>query len=107
MNRWNTLIKQDRYSSLRRFYLKKFEPKLALYRTEDSFTFDFKDKFWNTPLHLAAQHGNALCVQTLIEEYRLNIDLRNKQGWMPKDLLQDAQVKKAFSNFYARLDREI
>lgn len=107
MNRWTSLLKQEKYKKLRKFYYKKFERKLNLYRTQEKPSFDFLDKFRNTPLHIAAQYGRPSCVKTLLDDYRLSLNLRNKQGWMAKDLLHDTQVRKVFAEFYSKLEREI
>jgi hypothetical protein len=63
-----------------------------------------KDVFGNTPLHFATicgfEKGIALLMKR--EEGAQVADISNMEGWRPKDLAQDPNIKKIFEDKIAK-----
>jgi len=98
--RWAVLAKQKHYKNIRTFYDKVFISKLRSYASMSSICYDFLDEFWNSPLHLCSQQGHSSCVQMLIREFGLSLEVMNAEGWHPKDLIQHEPVRLVYDEHF-------
>ncbi len=44
---------------------------------------DLQDDYGETPLHLAAAHGQVNMIKVLVKEYKLTVGCQNFEGWTP------------------------
>jgi hypothetical protein len=108
------LLKDRRYRKYRNFSQTIFNTKLEEYACQadkmpghERFRFNFLDKRLSSPLHVASQYGHENCIEVLLKDYGCQIDRRNIDGWMAKDLVQHDKVRDAYRKHYKRIDQEI
>ena len=46
------------------------------------------------PIHLAAQNGRLDCLRTMVEKYKVDVNLQSEAGWTPLHLAINRTSKK-------------
>lgn len=104
--RWDLCLKMPKFKQYSIFYNNVFIKILTLYRATPKLEYDFLDEYLNSPLHIASQNGYSDCIKVLLTEYNLKADIRNIDGWMAKDMVQNDYVKEVYKLHYKKIERE-